>query len=155
MQKNCDSKTTIIERESSLYMFSLNFNSIYLSFFDSTVLRCSLLLQHQHFEKSGDVEYGNSKKKKKEKLYEENHHSLDSSLYTLFIIVRNKNFRNNYQICKVTQEWQFWWNLMNSSNSGKGKATCVSKLYRGRKGFVLRKWKLHGKRQTYLEFFFV
>ena len=65
MQKNCDSKTTIIERESSLYMFSLNFNSIYLSFFDSTVLRCSLLLQHQHFEKSGDVEYGNSKKKKK------------------------------------------------------------------------------------------
>ena len=67
IQKKCDSKTTIIERESSLYMFSLNFNSIYLRFFDSTVLRCSLLLQHQHFEKSGDVEYGNSKKKKEKK----------------------------------------------------------------------------------------
>ena len=152
MQKHCDSKTTIIERESSSYMFSHNFNSIYLSFF-LTLQYCAV-----HFccsisiLKSLEMSSMAIQKKKKEKLYEENHHSLDSNL---FIIVRNKNFRNSYQICKVTQEWQFWWNLMNSSNNGKGKATCVSKLYRGRKGFVLRKWKLHGKRQTYLEFFFV
>ena len=152
MQKNCDSKTTIIERESSSYMFSHNFNSIYLSFFWLYSIVLFTFAAASAFWKVWRCRVWQFKKKKKEKLYEENHHSLDSNL---FIIVWNKNFRNSYQICKVTQEWQFWWNLMNSSNNGKGKATCVSKLYRGRKGFVLRKWKLHGKRQTYLEFFFV